>query len=104
MACALWLCADVAMASDYPTIAVVDYVFGCMRANGDSRTALQGCSCSIDVIASIVAYPRYETAATFKSLGLLTGEAGVLFRQSAPAQSAITELRRAQAEADMRCF
>lgn len=91
-------------AQTYPTVAVVDYVYGCMKANGETRVALEKCSCSIDVVSSIVPYDRYEAAETFKSLGLLTGEKGVLFRQSAPAKSAIVELRRAQAEADVRCF
>jgi len=91
-------------ASDYPTVAVVDYVFGCMKANGNSRQALDSCSCSIDVISSIIPYARYEEAETFRSLGLITGERGVLFRQSAPARSATSDLRRAQAEADVRCF
>src|SRR3546814_21121018 len=74
--------------SGYPTVAVADYVYGCMKANGETRPVLEKCSCSIDVIASIVSYERYEAAATFRSLGLLTGEKGVLFRQSAPANSA----------------
>jgi hypothetical protein len=91
-------------AGGYPTVAVVDYVYGCMKANGETRMALEKCSCSIDVISSIVPYERYEAAETFRSLALQTGERGVLFRQSAPAKSATTELKRAQAEADVRCF
>jgi len=93
-----------AHAVNYPTIAIVDYVIGCMKANGDTRAALESCSCSIDVIASILPYERYEAAETYKSLGLQTGERGALFRQSAPAKLATTDLRRAQAEADVRCF
>lgn len=96
--------AATSAADGYPTVAVVDYVYGCMKANGETRTALEKCSCSIDVIASIVPYDRYEAAETFRSLALQTGERGVLFRQSAPAKSATTELKRAQAEADVRCF
>jgi len=96
--------AAASAAGSYPTVAVVDYVYGCMKANGETRAALEKCSCSIDVVSSIVPYGRYEAAETFKSLGLLTGEKGVLFRQSAPAKSAIVELGRAQAEADVRCF
>ena len=96
--------ASAQAAGGYPTVAVVDYVYGCMKANGDTRAALEKCSCSIDVIVSIVPYERYEAAETFRSLGLLTGERGVLFRQSAPAKSALTELKRAQAEAEVRCF
>lgn len=99
------MCAVTASAAGgYPTVAVVDYVYGCMKANGETRTALESCSCSIDVIASIMPYERYEAAETFRSLGLQTGERGALFRQSAPAKSADADLRRAQAEAEVRCF
>jgi hypothetical protein len=91
-------------AGDYPTVTIVDYVLGCMRANGQTRQALESCSCSIDVIASILPYDHYERAETFKSMSLTTGENAGLFRESAPAKAARTELRRAQAEADVRCF
>jgi hypothetical protein len=45
-----------------------DYVFACMKANGETRPALEKCSCSIDVIASILPYDRYVAAETFLSL------------------------------------
>ncbi len=32
-----------------------EYVFGCLKANGETRQAIEQCSCSIDVIASLVA-------------------------------------------------
>lgn len=89
---------------DYPTVAIVDYVYGCMKANGQTREALEKCSCSIDVITTIIPYDEYESAETFKSLALLTGERGSLFRQSAPAKNASAMLKRAQAEAEVRCF
>jgi len=102
---ARFMCVVTASAAgDYPTVAVVDYVYACMKANGETRAALESCSCSIDVIASIMPYERYEAAETFRSLGLQAGERGALFRESAPAKSADAELRRAQAEADVRCF
>jgi hypothetical protein len=91
-------------AGDYPTATVADYVLGCMQVNGQTRKALESCSCSIDVIASVLPYPRYERAETFKSMSLTTGENAGLFRESAPAKAARTELKRAQAEADVRCF
>ena len=47
---------------DYPTAALADYVLGCMRSNGETRDMLERCSCSIDVIASIVPYERYVQA------------------------------------------
>jgi hypothetical protein len=91
-------------AEDYPTVAVVDYVLGCMRSNGETRETIERCSCSIDVIASIIPYERYESAETFRRMSQTTGEASGLFRESAPAKTAGAELRRAQAEADVRCF
>ncbi|WP_312367136.1 hypothetical protein [Ensifer sp.] len=96
--------ANASAAGGYPTVAIVDYVYGCMKANGETRTALEKCSCTIDVITSVLPYERYEAAETFRSLGFQTGERGALFRQSAPAKSAIAELGRAQAEAEVRCF
>ena len=91
-------------ADDYPTEALADYVYGCMKSNGETRQSLERCSCSIDVIASIIPYERYESAETFRRMAQMNGEAGGLFRESAPARAAGSELRRAQAEADIRCF
>ena len=91
-------------AGDYPTATIAYYVLGCMQTNGHTRQALESCSCSIDVIASILPYEHYERAETFKSMSLTTGEAAGLFRESKPAKEARTELKRAQAEADVRCF
>ena len=91
-------------AGDYPTTALADYVLGCMQSNGQTRDALERCSCSIDVIASIMPYDDYERAETFRRMAQMSGEASGLFRNSAPAKAAGSELRRAQAEADVRCF
>ncbi len=91
-------------ANDYPTIARADYVFACMKVNGDTQEAMRKCSCSIDVIATILPFERYEAAASFLSMGQLQGEKGALFRQSEPAKQAIEEMQRARAEAEIRCF
>ena len=91
-------------AGGYPTSAIAEYVFVCMKANGDTRDALERCSCSIDVITSIIPYDHFVTAETFKRMGLLNGEKGEVFRGSAPAKAAITEMSRAQIEAEVRCF
>jgi hypothetical protein len=93
-----------AAADGYPTSAVAEYVFVCMKTNGDTRDALERCSCSIDVITSIIPYDHFVTAETFRRMGLLNGEKGELFRGSAPAKAAVTELKRAQIEAEVRCF
>jgi hypothetical protein len=89
---------------DYPTVAIADYVFGCMASNGQTREALEKCSCSIDVIASILSYDDYVEAETFSSMRLLSGEKGSLFRAGAKAREAVATLKRAQAEAEIRCF
>ncbi len=40
--------------NDCPTEACEDDVFGCMATNGQTQDALKRCSCSIDVMASIL--------------------------------------------------
>jgi len=90
--------------NDYPTNARADYVYGCMQVNGETREALDRCSCSIDVIASLMPYEHYVSAETFMRMGQVVGERGVIFRQSEPARKATDELRRAEAEAEIRCF
>jgi len=91
-------------ANDYPTSARAEYVYGCMKANGETRQAIEQCSCSIDVVASIVTYERYVTAETELSMSQVQGNLGTQFRTSEQANSAVNDLRRAQAEAEVRCF
>ncbi|WP_244303486.1 hypothetical protein [Roseibium sediminis] len=90
--------------NDYPTEARADYVFGCMVSNGQSRDVLRRCSCSIDVIASIIPYDKYVEAETVLSLQLVGGERMSIFRTAATTKSIVADLRRAQAEADILCF
>ncbi|QDW37352.1 hypothetical protein FFI89_009485 [Bradyrhizobium sp. KBS0727] len=90
--------------NDYPTSARSEYVFGCMKANGETRQAIEQCSCSIDVVASLVPYERYVTAETVLSMSQVRGNLGGQFRTSEQAASALNDLRRAQAEAEVRCF
>ena len=90
--------------NDYPTSARVEYVFGCLKANGETRQAIEQCSCSVDVVASIMPYARYVTAETVLSMAQVRGNLGGQFRTSEQAASALNELRRAQAEAEVRCF
>jgi hypothetical protein len=90
--------------NDYPTAARADYVFGCMKANGETRQALEQCSCSIDVIATLLPYARYVAAETVLSMAQVQGNLGGQFRANEQANSALNDLRRAQAEAEVRCF
>jgi hypothetical protein len=99
--------ADTARAADlndYPTAARADYVYACMKANGETRQVLDQCSCSIDIIASILPYDRYVTAETALSLAQVPGRFGTMFRSPEQPKAAVNDLRRAQAEAEVRCF
>ena len=96
--------AGAAELNDYPTAARADYVFGCMKTNGDTRQSLEQCSCSIDVIASILPYDRYVAAEAVLSLSQVPGRFGTMFRSPEQARAATNDLRRAQAEAEVRCF
>ena len=90
--------------NDYPTAARAEYVYGCIKANGETRQAIEQCSCSIDVVASLIPYARYVTAETVLSMSQVRGNLGTEFRSSEQAANALSDLRRAQAEAEVRCF
>jgi lysyl-tRNA synthetase class II len=90
--------------NDYPTVARSEYVFACMAVNGESRQALEQCSCSIDWIASVLPYERYVEAEAILALQQTSGERSSLFRETAMATGILAELRRAQAEAEILCF
>jgi hypothetical protein len=90
--------------NDYPTSARAEYVFACMKANGETQELLQKCSCSIDVIASIIPYDHYVTTETILSMSQVTGPIGSEFRSTEQAKLALQDFRRAQAEAEVRCF
>jgi hypothetical protein len=104
LASAAEVAAGSAAANDYPTSARAEYVFACMKTNGDTREALDQCSCSIDVIASLLPYDAYVAAATVASLNQEPGQLGGLFRGATAARDALDRLRRAQAEGEVRCF
>lgn len=93
-------------ANPYPTPVVADYVFGCMAANGQTQEVLRRCSCSIDVIASILPFERYEQAETVMRMRQVRGggEKMGMFRDTLWAKEAVADLKRAQTEAEVRCF
>ena len=93
-----------AAVNDYPTVARADYVFACMASNGQTRQALEQCSCSIDVIASILPYESYVEAETIMRLRQVSGEKSTIFRTGQQMKDIFARLKRAQAEAEMRCF
>ena len=89
--------------NDYPTAARADYVFACMQVNGQTRENLQKCSCSIDVIAELLPYEKYEAAETVMSVIQKGGES-VSILHSPLFQEKVKVLKRAQVEGELRCF
>jgi hypothetical protein len=90
--------------NDYPTSARADYIFACMKVNGETRDSLERCSCSIDIIATILPYDKYVSGETVASMDQGAGQIGTLFRASVLAKQQLVDLRRAQAEGEIRCF
>ncbi len=91
-------------AAGYPTETLADYVFACMASNGQTRDILRRCACSIDVIASIIPYEKYVEVETILSMSQMSGENAGVFRDPTWTQEVVADLRRAQAEAEIRCF
>jgi hypothetical protein len=90
-------------ANDYPTAARADYVFGCLEINGGTQDALHRCSCSIDVVASILPYEKYVAAETVLGVVQVGGEKAAIFHDPIMEEK-VAELRRAQAEGEILCF
>ena len=93
-------------ANGYPTEVVVDYVLGCMAANGQTAQALRQCSCSIDVVSSLLTYEDYSAAETVLRMRQVPGggEKMVIFRETPASQVKVDALRQSQIEAEVRCF
>ena len=102
---ALLLAAPTGRANEYPTEVIADYVLACMAANGNTAEALRQCSCSIDVLASLLDYKDYSMAETVLRMRQVRGggEKMALFRETPFAKVTVDRLRRAQVEAEVRC-
>jgi len=91
-------------ANDYPTSTRAEYVYACMKTNGETRQSLDKCSCSIDVIASLLPYDAYVAGETVAALEQGPGRIAGAMRDTQIARDDLARLRRAQAEAEVRCF
>jgi hypothetical protein len=94
----------IAAADDYPTHARVDYVLGCMTANGQDQATMLRCSCSIDKIAEEIPYNDYTALETVKVMAEGGGERNALFRNLPWAQQLMDRFRKVQVAADLECF
>lgn len=103
-AAALAVAPSPARANDFPTYARVDYVIGCMAANGGSQVAMRRCACAVDAIAGRMPYAEYERAETaLRMADPSVGTQGSVFRETPVVRRALEQLRAAQAEANLRC-
>ena len=96
--------AAVELENDYPTETRADYIFGCMAANGQSRESLSRCSCSLDALAAILPYDKYVQASTVLSMRQGVGARANEFKSTKVFDDKVADLRRAQAEAEIRCY
>ena len=90
----------------FPTEELAEYVFACMASNGQTPDAMRRCSCSIDYIASQLSHDEYVKAETVMRMQQLpSGDDRITMFRTAPwAKQMVDRLRRAQVEAEVRCF
>ena len=96
--------ASPALANDFPTAARVDYVIGCMAANGQDQLVMSKCSCSIDYIAERMSFAEYTEIETIKRMRLVPGERAGVFRDVPGVRDALDHFQLLQVEADLQCF
>ena len=96
----------VAAPAGYPTETLAEYVMARMASNGESPEALRRCSCSIDYIADKVSYDDYVKAETvLRMQQLQSGDGRIAMFRTAPwAKEMVDKMRRAQVEAEHKCF
>lgn len=101
------LCAgNVYAAGDFPTQARVEYVLGCMEANGgQSYNTLYSCVCAIDKIDEQYTYAEFTEAEVLTFLRSTPGERGGVFRDAAPhSRERVKKLSQVREAAEKSCF
>ncbi|WP_423907613.1 hypothetical protein [Candidatus Spongiihabitans sp.] len=88
----------------YPTAVKVEYVMGCLAANGMDLGNLVKCSCSIDYIAAQLSFEKYTQADTVLRAQLDQGTKGAVFRESGWAKDMVNELQEIQSASSLECF
>lgn len=108
IACSLAIAEESGNSMDaqaYPTAVKVDYVIGCMAANGQTSEMVQKCSCSIDFIAASISYEEYEKIETLLRLQQMPAAGrNAIYKNSSWSKKAVLKLREVQAESTLRCF
>lgn len=105
LVCALLIGGGSASAEEgYSTYVRVDYVLGCMIANGQSQDVVRKCSCSIDEIAANFPYDKYVAVETARVMQDMPGERAALMRGVGWVKDLLEEFRQVQVTADLKCF
>ncbi len=90
--------------NDYPTAARTEFVLGCMAVNGHTPEMLQKCSCSIDVVASLISFEKYVRIVTVMRMQQVPGDRTASYRGAEWANAMIDEMKSAEAESTLKCF
>ena len=99
------LAANAATANDFPTLARVEYVMGCMYLIGNQNyDTMYQCVCSIDKIAERMPYTDYSEAQVYTMLRRTPGEKGGMFRDPPRAKELRETLAGAVEYAQSSCF
>ncbi len=92
------------VANDFPTLARVEYVIGCMNRLGPQvYENMYACSCSLDKVAATISYKKYVEAKTLGVLINTPGEKGGAFRDVPNARDFIGSVRDLEKEALDSC-
>ncbi len=92
------------MQEDYPTLATVEYVIGCMnKKGGQNYTNLYQCTCQFDRFAEKMSYNEYSEAVVFRNLKSMPGETGAVFRDPPQAKIMRDKLSDAQTQSQLQC-
>lgn len=94
-----------ALANDFPTLARVEFVLGCMNRIGNQNyDTMYQCTCSADKIAERLSYEDYTEATVFTLLRSTPGEKGGVFRDPPHARKLRKALSDAVEYAEVSCF
>jgi hypothetical protein len=93
-----------AVAHEYPTTGLVEYVLECMYKHPDKQEYLYKCSCAIDHLAKKMNYDDFVEASTAARHQSLAGERGGTFRDPDEMRKLAKKFNETQAEANKECF
>lgn len=94
-----------AAANDFPTVARVEYVIGCMQeAKVPPTEAMYKCSCTIDAIADKLKYDEWTELVTLSNAIPMAGERGGQLRDLKDGRQRVNGYRKLQADARRSCL